>query len=384
MEQYLRARRRQNTFEKEVKKRIFCWDIHSLDTEHKSITLRKAIMHLHPKSKPHHRLFLSVDPLYNNPTTFVFTCLEKYEDEARMVVADLLETLQTTFKMDFSFWFTTSATSRFKQQEQDYVNEALDNESDASYYDLEDDQTWEDQDNEGLKPISEMTATERLQEAYLQDGEDSLATFGPGASTMHTTLTGISSISKPGISSTKPTTKQKSNRPIREHQPSMTVTFLSMMHQLQSADLSNTPDLHKPPPISSILEKGTNPFHQTPISSALAQDTTVNEYSPTWSPVRKQSQNTENQGSGNMMNLRNASAGEESDQKMEQAGQEVPDPLDDTMLEHDTIDVDHEMDKPEQLNQDSSFLSGSTNESLNITANNSSILDSSLFQEKDL
>jgi hypothetical protein len=378
MEQFLRARRRQETFEKDVKARIFCWDIHSIDTEHQSITLRKAIMHLHPKAKPHHRLFLSVDPLYNNFTTFVFTCLVKYEDEARMVVADLLATLQTTFKLDFSFWFTASATGRLQQQEQDYVTEALDNESDASYYELDDDQNWEDQETEGLKTVPEMTRAEKIQAAYLQDGEDSLATFGPGASAMNTTITGISSI-------TKPTTKQKTNRPPREKQPSMTVTFLSMFHQLQAKEMGNTPDLQKPPPISSVLATGTNPFHQTPTPSALSQDTTANEYSPTWSPTHQNPKNIDSQGTENMMDLKNASEGDETSQQIEQESQEVPDPLDDTMVEHDTADEDQDMNNyPEQLNQDSSFLSGSTNESLNITSNNSSILDSSLFQEKDL
>jgi hypothetical protein len=195
---------------------------------------------------------------------------------------------------------------------------------------------------------------------------------------MNTTITGISSI-------TKPTTKQKTNRPLREKQPSMAVTFLSMLHQLQAQEICNTPALQQPPPISSILATGTNPFHQTPTSYALSQDTTANEYSPTWSPMHQKLQNKESHETDKIMTVQNASEGETVGQQTEQEPPEVPDPLDDTMVEPDTVSEDHAMDNiPEQMNQDSSFLSGSTNESLNITANNSSTLDTSLFQEKDL
>lgn len=96
-------------------------------------------------------------------------------------------------------------------------------------------------------------------------------------------------------------------------------------------------------------------------------------------------QNKESQETDKIMTVQNVSEGETVGQQIEKEPPEVPDPLDDTMDGPDTVSEDHAMDNiPEQMNQDSSFLSGSTNESLNITANNSSTLDSSLFQEKDL
>jgi hypothetical protein len=136
---------------------------------------------------------------------------------------------------------------------QDYVSEALDNDSDTNFYELDDDQQWEDQDKKVLRQISEITPAENIQEAYFKDEEDSLVTFGYSGSIINTNATATSSVNKP-------TAKKNETRPRRENLHYLNLYFIIVVHQLQAKVIGKTPELPNTPPFLSTLSMGINLF----------------------------------------------------------------------------------------------------------------------------
>jgi hypothetical protein len=87
---------------------IECGDIVDIDARKNGYSLRELIMRIQATNTSH-SLFLSVDPVINQPTTTVFVCLPRFETEARSIVSNLRYHLQPPPGFSVNYWFTDAA-----------------------------------------------------------------------------------------------------------------------------------------------------------------------------------------------------------------------------------------------------------------------------------